>query len=111
MDHPDLKRCIVTVVEGSKQTSISLKDGDNLLLGLVRANMPVEFYCTTGKCTTCRLRMVISEGSAGMPSETEQYRLGADAMSLGYRLACQVYVSGPMTVYLEGSGGTPEQKP
>ncbi|MDF2679964.1 MAG: ferredoxin [Brevibacillus sp.] len=101
MVHPDLKRCVVTVVEGSKQTSISLMEGDNLLLGLVRASMPVEFFCTTGKCTTCRLRMVIPEGSAGMPSETEQYRLGAEAMSLGYRLACQVYVSGPMTVYLE----------
>lgn len=105
MVHPDLKPCVVTVVEGSKQTSIPLMAGENLLLGLVRASMPVEFSCTTGKCTTCRLRMVIPEGSAEMASETEQYRSGAKALSLGYRLACQVYVTGPMTVYLESPGG------
>lgn len=103
MDASDAKQCVVTVVEGDRKTAVALVEGDNLLLGLVRANMPVEFFCTTGKCTTCRLRMEIPDGSAGIASETEQYRLGAEAMAAGYRLACQVFVKGPITVYLEDS--------
>lgn len=103
MGASDSKQCVVTVVEGDKQTSVTLVEGDNLLLGLVRANLPVEFFCTTGKCTTCRLRMEIPDGSAQMASETEQYRLGKEALAAGYRLACQVFVTGPITVYLEDS--------
>ncbi|QRG69267.1 2Fe-2S iron-sulfur cluster-binding protein [Brevibacillus choshinensis] len=103
MEASDSNVCVVTVVEGGKRKSVALVEGDNLLLGLVRANLPVEFFCTTGKCTTCRLRMEIPAGSAPMASETEQYRLGKEAMAAGYRLACQVFVAGPLTVYLDDS--------
>ncbi|MDR7317882.1 2Fe-2S iron-sulfur cluster-binding protein [Brevibacillus nitrificans] len=100
MEQPDLKQNVVTVVQGEDESTVYLSDGDNLLMGLVRANLPVEFFCTTGKCTTCRLRVVMTGDSAKPPSETEQYRLGIEAIAKGYRLACQVFVTGDMRVFL-----------
>ncbi|MFM1652003.1 2Fe-2S iron-sulfur cluster-binding protein [Brevibacillus sp. B_LB10_24] len=91
---------VVTVLDAGEKREVLVKPGDNLLLAMIKANLPVEFFCTTGKCTTCRLVMSVPDGSAEPISETEAYRLGAEALSKGYRLACQLYVQGPLTVYL-----------
>ncbi|WP_432776519.1 2Fe-2S iron-sulfur cluster binding domain-containing protein [Brevibacillus gelatini] len=93
----------VTVWANGKEHSILLTQGENLLMALVRSQLPIDFFCTTGKCRTCMVRMNIPAGSAPPPSDTEQYRLGED-MQQGYRLACQVYVTGPLTVFLDTSG-------
>jgi ferredoxin len=90
----------VTVVRGENQERLTVRAGDNLLMAMMRAGLPVEFSCTTGKCTTCRLRMDIPDGSAMQPGETERYRLGEAALAAGYRLSCQLYVSDPLTVHL-----------
>lgn len=103
MGQGEPKQFAVTVVQGETHTEVIILEGDNLLMALVRAQYPVEFFCTTGKCTTCRLRMKIPPGSEKAPSETEQYRLGDEALKNGFRLTCQVYVTGPMTVYLSAA--------
>ncbi|EMT52936.1 2Fe-2S iron-sulfur cluster binding domain-containing protein 2 [Brevibacillus borstelensis AK1] len=100
----DQSGCVtVTVVQGEERSHLSVRTGGNLLLAMVRERFPVDFACTTGKCATCRLRMEIPPGSASEPSPTERYRLGAD-FAAGLRLSCQVYVTGPLTVYLPTSG-------
>ncbi|MFY0543704.1 2Fe-2S iron-sulfur cluster-binding protein [Brevibacillus sp. H7] len=93
----------VTVVRGGKREQVTLRHGENLLMALVQAGLPIEFFCTTGKCATCRLQMTIPDGSAAPASETERYRLGETAIGDGFRLSCQVYVTGPLTVYLPES--------
>ncbi len=98
-----MDRIVVTVVLGEKREQIPVRPGENLLMALVQAGMPVEFACTTGKCATCRLRMDIPDGAANPPAETERYRLGHEAIALGFRLSCQLYVTGPLTVYLPHS--------
>ncbi|NGQ94440.1 (2Fe-2S)-binding protein [Brevibacillus sp. SYP-B805] len=85
---------------GNECRKLEVKPGENLLLAMVEASLPVTFMCTTGKCATCRLRMEIPDGSAAPPSGTERYRLGEQAVQQGCRLACQVFVQGPLTVYL-----------
>ncbi len=90
----------VLVVNGEERTVLQVMSGENLLMAMVRANLPVDFMCTTGKCTSCRCKMNIPEGSASLASETEQYRMGRDAYEKGYRLTCQLFVQGPLTVYL-----------
>lgn len=90
----------VTVVRGDYRQCLPVRAGDNLLMALVRAGMPVEFSCTTGKCATCRLRVEMADAAARLPGETECYRLGEAAVAAGYRLSCQLYVTGPLTVYL-----------
>ncbi len=90
----------ITVVSGERRMDVQVQKGDNLLMALIHAGLPVEFLCTTGKCATCRLRMEIPAGSAEPPGQTERYRLGEAAVRQGYRLACQVYVTGPLVAYL-----------
>lgn len=91
----------VTVIIGPEAKEIRVPAGGNLLMAMVNAGLPVEFMCTTGKCTTCRNKLEIPDGSANQASETERYRLGEGLVVEGYRLTCQVYVKGPLTVYLQ----------
>ena len=90
----------ITVVTSDSVEELQVSPGANLLMAMVQAKLPAAFMCTTGKCTACRVRMDIPSGSAAPASETERYRLGSEQIALGYRLACQVYVQGPLTVYL-----------
>lgn len=90
----------VLVINGEESRTIQVMPGENLLMAMVKANLPVEFMCTTGKCTTCRCKLEIPAGSASPASETERYRLGNHACDEGYRLTCQLFVHGPLTVYL-----------
>lgn len=90
----------VLVIDGQKSSVLQVGRGENLLLAMTKANLPVDFMCTTGKCTACRLKMEIPPGSAAPASETERYRLGDEACKEGYRLTCQLFVQGPLTVYL-----------
>ncbi|GED69468.1 hypothetical protein BRE01_31700 [Brevibacillus reuszeri] len=94
----------ITVWAGNKQHQLNAACGDNLLMVLTRAKLPVEFFCTTGKCRTCILRLQAPVGSASPASATEQYRVGREALAKGFRLACQVFISGPMTVFLDTPG-------
>lgn len=91
----------VTVKREGATEQLQVRQGENLLMALVNANLPVAYHCTTGKCATCRLMMEIPAGSAAPPSETERYRLGEQAVAQGYRLACRVYVQGPLLVDLD----------
>ncbi|UFJ39174.1 (2Fe-2S)-binding protein [Brevibacillus humidisoli] len=93
-------RITVTIIQHGVRHQLHVKRGDNLLMAMVRAKFPVEYMCTTGKCTTCRMLMEVPPESAAPASETERYRLGAPAVEQGYRLACQLYVEGPLTVCL-----------
>lgn len=90
----------VTVMHGNEVVSLTVPAGSNLLMAMVQAGLPVSFFCTTGKCTACRLQMDIPIGAANPISETESYRLGEEAVRQGFRLSCQVYVHGELTVYL-----------
>lgn len=97
------ERIVVTVIQGTNRSSFPVKRGANLLMAMVQSGYPVTFMCTTGKCTTCQMKMDIPEGSANLMSETERYRLGQALVANGVRLTCQVYVHGPITVYLNPS--------
>lgn len=90
----------VTVIHGDEKITLAVTKGDSLLLSLVQAGLPVSFACTTGKCATCQLKMDLPHEGANPMSDTERYRLGEAAVREGYRLSCQVYVQGDLTVYL-----------
>jgi len=91
---------LVTVITSSGKNELTVRDGENLLMALVNGGFPVEFYCTTGKCTTCRLKITAPDGTITQAGDTERYRLGMEAMIQGFRLTCQVYVHQPLFVYL-----------
>lgn len=102
----DGDRLEVTVIQAGKQSRLRLRPGENLLMALVAASYPVAFFCTTGKCTTCRLIVRKPDGSLTVPSETEAYRLGPEAVGQGFRLACQVFVNEPLLVVIPDEDGS-----
>lgn len=93
----------VTVKRDGTAEEIKVRRGENLLMAMVHANLPVVYHCTTGKCATCRLAMEIPPGSAASLTQTERYRLGEKWIAQGYRLACRIYVEGPLMVDLNSS--------
>ena len=49
------------------------------------------------QCGTCRIRII--EGTAlNLAGDAERSRLGEDALAAGYRLACQSYAWGDVSI-------------
>lgn len=74
-------------------------DGDevNILRVSIRADCGLPWKCASGNCGTDR--MVVEEGAENLdpPRRRERERLG-DLLDQGYRLACQTYARGDVTV-------------
>jgi ferredoxin len=80
---------------------LKVKEGAPLLLEAVSRSVPIPFYCTTGRCGTCVVRVLEGEGNVTPVSEHEAYRLGERVKS-GFRLACRLFVYGDVTVEVPG---------
>lgn len=78
---------------------IEFKDGDsvNLLRVAIRNECGIPWRCASGNCGTDRV--MVEEGAEHFdaPRKRERDRLG-DLLQEGYRLACQSYVHGDVTV-------------
>lgn len=72
-------------------------DSVNLLRVAIRNDCGVPWRCASGNCGTDRV--LVEEGAEcfDAPRKRERDRLG-DLLGQGYRLACQSYVSGDVTV-------------
>jgi ferredoxin len=73
------------------------EDEVNLLRLAIRQRVPVPFKCASGNCGTDRV--FIEEGAENLSRlrPKERDRLGDD-VDHGFRLACQTYVSGDVTI-------------
>ena len=78
---------------------VELRDGEevNLLRISIRNDCGVPFKCASGNCGTDRV--LVEQGAEHLSRirPKERDRLGDD-VDRGYRLACQTYVSGDVTV-------------
>lgn len=78
---------------------VTFPDGDsvNLLRIAIRNECGVPWRCASGNCGTDRV--LVEEGAEcfDAPRKRERERLG-ELLDQGYRLACQSYVSGDVTV-------------
>lgn len=78
---------------------VTFPDGDdvNILRMSIRAECGLPWRCASGTCGTDRL--LIEEGAENLdpPRRRERERLGA-LLDQGYRLGCQTYASGDVTV-------------
>ncbi|WP_089966752.1 2Fe-2S iron-sulfur cluster-binding protein [Lihuaxuella thermophila] len=88
----------VVVHIGPKSYSLEVPTGANLLLHAVSHSVPIPFHCTTGRCTTCRVRIISGNEHLNDFTDQELYRLPGEALDRGERLACQIYVYGDITV-------------
>ena len=87
-------------------TEVKFPDGEdvNLLRIALRYECGVPWKCATGLCGTDRVRIIDGAEHLSPPRRREQKLLG-DLLDEGARLACQTYVSGPITVIWD-----PEQR-
>jgi ferredoxin len=76
----------------------------NVLRHAIRHDVPLPWKCGSGRCGTDRI--LVEEGAENLdpPRRRERERLGP-LLDEGYRLACQTYANGDVTVRWD-----PEQK-
>ncbi len=79
--------------------SIEFPDGDdvNLLRIAIRNDCGVPYRCASGNCGTDRVLVTEGAENLSLPQMRERDRLG-DLLEQGWRLACQTYVSGDVSI-------------
>jgi ferredoxin len=69
----------------------------NLLRLAIRHNIPLPWKCGSGRCGTDRILVTEGREHLDAPRRRERERLGP-LLEEGYRLACQTYACGDVTV-------------
>ncbi len=91
--------CRVSIVP--RGVSVSVMKGTKLIEAAAKCGITIDTPCGgAGTCGKCKVR--ITEG-APPASESERAVLGGEETDNGWRLACQVSVSGDMTVHVPES--------
>jgi ferredoxin len=96
-----------TITFATSGRTVDFPDGDdvNLLRVAIRNECGVPYRCASGNCGTDRVRVEAGAENLSPPRARERTRLG-ELLDEGYRLCCQTYVSGDVTVSWD-----PDQKP
>ena len=78
---------------------VTFADGDevNLLRVAIRNDCGIPFKCASGNCGTDRVRVEAGAENCSTLRRRERERL-AELVDQGYRLACQTYVNGDVTI-------------
>ena len=80
-----------------KEVSFAEGDEVNLLRVAIRNECGIPFKCASGNCGTDRVRVLEGADHCVPARRRERERLG-ELLDNGYRLACQTYVSGDVSV-------------
>jgi ferredoxin len=78
--------------------SIEVDKDANLLRTSIRYEGSVPFKCGGGLCGTCKVRIVEGSENLSKIMKKEIDRLGEEKISQGYRLACQTFITGDVTL-------------
>lgn len=90
---------------GEATRTFEVEAGENLLGSALQAGVPVGYVCKSGRCCTCKVKVLAGERNLSAPTPGETFRLGYDKLKRNWRLACQVRVNGPIEVMHQLSGG------
>jgi ferredoxin len=88
-----------TIIFSTTGREVTFAEGDevNLLRVAIRNDCGVPFKCASGNCGTDRVR-VESGLENCMPMRRRERERLAELVDQGYRLACQTYVNGDVTI-------------
>ncbi|MCI3923051.1 2Fe-2S iron-sulfur cluster binding domain-containing protein [Paenibacillus sp. TRM 82003] len=78
--------------------SIEVDQDANLLRTSIRFEGSVPYKCGGGLCGTCKVRIVEGREYVSKVMKKELARLGQEKIDQGFRLACQTFVSGDVSV-------------
>ena len=87
----------IRFITSGKEVTFPEGDEVNLLRIAIRNDCGIPFKCASGNCGTDRVRVVEGLEHTIAPRKRERDRLG-ELLQHGYRLSCQTYVSGDVTV-------------
>ncbi len=92
-----------TIYFRTSGSRVDFADGEdvNLLRTAIRNDCGVPYKCASGNCGTDRILVEHGAENLSRVRPKERDRLG-DAVDHGYRLACQTYASGDVTVSWDG---------
>lgn len=88
-----------TIRFSTSDRDVTFPEGDevNVLRVALRNDVRIPFKCASGNCGTDRIRIESGAEHCVVARRRERERLG-ELLDQGYRLACQLYVSGDVTV-------------
>lgn len=82
----------------SSGKSIEVPADANLLRTSIRHEGSVPYKCGGGLCGTCKVRIVEGREHLSRIMKKEVDRLGQEKLDEGFRLACQTFVTGDVTI-------------
>jgi ferredoxin len=96
---------VPTIHFATSGRSVDFEDGTevNVLRVAIRHDCGVPYRCASGNCGTDRVHVDAGAGNLSPLRRKERDRLGDDA-DRGWRLACQTYASGDVTISWAGAG-------
>lgn len=87
----------VKVSRAGQTREIAVYENENLLQGSLDRGVELDYSCKQGKCDSCKVKVLKGGENLSAPTAGEKEML-ADQIKEGYRLSCQVSVSGPVEV-------------
>jgi ferredoxin len=87
-----------TITFQTSGKSIEVDKDANLLRTSIRHEGSLPFKCGGGLCGTCKVRIVNGHENLSKIMKKEVDRLGPDTLNEGFRLACQTFVTGDVTI-------------
>ena len=91
-----LKLVVTFVTNGGKV--VSAPEGSNLLRVSIREKGGIPFKCGGALCGTCKCKIEQGLDKLAQPNPKERKKLGDDEIAKGYRLACQTFMHGDVSV-------------
>lgn len=77
---------------------VNAPDNSNLLRVSIREKGGIPFKCGGGICGTCKCRVVEGIANTDALKAKEKKHLSEEEIGQGYRMACQTFVNGDVTV-------------
>jgi ferredoxin len=87
----------ITFQTSKKTVEFPVGEDVNILRASIRGECGVPWRCASGNCGTDRILVKRGSEFLSTPRRRERERLG-ELIDLGYRLACQTYTRGDITV-------------
>lgn len=78
--------------------SIEVDKDTNLLRMSIRYEGSVPYKCGGGLCGTCKVKIVDGQENTSKVMKKEINKLGQEKIDEGYRLACQTFVTGDVSL-------------
>jgi ferredoxin len=78
--------------------AVTAEENSNLLRVSIREQGGIPFQCGGGICGTCKCRIERGLEHTDAVKQRERKHLSEEEISQGYRMACQTFVDGDVTV-------------